>query len=89
MPLSAALAVLATWSACRLSLVSCLSSLRESLPSGPDAYGQSLKALPSQLAASGNESRIPGVVSECYYSEHPLVKHTSPVYHPHGAQQAL
>ncbi|GJT13928.1 hypothetical protein Tco_0860970 [Tanacetum coccineum] len=26
---------------------------------------------------------------ETYYPEHPLVKHTSPVYHAHGAQQAL
>ncbi|GKG00376.1 hypothetical protein Tco_0302066, partial [Tanacetum coccineum] len=36
----------------------------ESPPSAPDAYGQSLKALPSQPAASGNESHIPGDVSE-------------------------
>ncbi|GKG62132.1 hypothetical protein Tco_0632036, partial [Tanacetum coccineum] len=36
----------------------------ESLPSVPDAYGQSLKALPSQTVASGNESHIPGAVFE-------------------------
>ncbi|GKF21019.1 hypothetical protein Tco_0069657, partial [Tanacetum coccineum] len=62
--LSTALAVLATRSACRPSLVLCLSSLGESLPSALDAYGQSLKALPSQPASSGNESHIPGAVSE-------------------------
>ncbi|GKG64834.1 hypothetical protein Tco_0665708, partial [Tanacetum coccineum] len=39
-------------------------TLGESLSSVPDAYGQSLEALPSQPAASGNESHIPGVVSE-------------------------
>ncbi|GKC57349.1 hypothetical protein Tco_1084947 [Tanacetum coccineum] len=38
MPLSATLAILATRTACRSSLVSCLSSLGESLPSAPDAY---------------------------------------------------
>nr|GEV64125.1 putative reverse transcriptase domain-containing protein [Tanacetum cinerariifolium] len=36
----------------------------QSLPSVPDAYGQSLEALPSQPAASGSESYVPGVVSE-------------------------
>ncbi|GKE89528.1 hypothetical protein Tco_1567003 [Tanacetum coccineum] len=29
------------------------------------------------------------VIYETYYPERPLVKHTSPVYHAHGAQQAL
>ncbi|GJY70719.1 ribonuclease H-like domain-containing protein [Tanacetum coccineum] len=29
------------------------------------------------------------VIYETYYPEHPLVKHTSLVYHAHGAQQAL
>ncbi|GJY48273.1 hypothetical protein Tco_0438229 [Tanacetum coccineum] len=29
------------------------------------------------------------VIYETYYHEHTLVKHTSPVYHAHGAQQAL
>ncbi|GKB02228.1 hypothetical protein Tco_0830317, partial [Tanacetum coccineum] len=36
----------------------------ESLPSVPDAYGQSLEALLSQPAASGSESHVPDVVSE-------------------------
>ncbi|GKG23757.1 hypothetical protein Tco_0391793, partial [Tanacetum coccineum] len=36
----------------------------ESLPSVPDAYGQSLEALPSQFVASGSESHVPGAVSE-------------------------
>ncbi|GKA91323.1 hypothetical protein Tco_0813193 [Tanacetum coccineum] len=44
--------MLATRSACRPSLASCLSPHGESLPSVPDAYGQSLEALPSQPAAS-------------------------------------
>ncbi|GKF35292.1 hypothetical protein Tco_0108492, partial [Tanacetum coccineum] len=60
----AALAVITTRHACHPSLISCLSSLRESLPSVPDAYGQCLKALPSQPAASGSESHVPGAVSE-------------------------
>nr|GEY86189.1 hypothetical protein [Tanacetum cinerariifolium] len=51
-------------SACHPSLVSCLPSLRESLPSVFYAYGQSLEALPSQPAASESESRVTGVVSE-------------------------
>ncbi|GJX93650.1 hypothetical protein Tco_0348236 [Tanacetum coccineum] len=29
----------------------------------------------------------PAVICESYHPEHPLVKHTSPVYHAHGAQQ--
>ncbi|GKF24823.1 hypothetical protein Tco_0080717, partial [Tanacetum coccineum] len=58
------LAVLATRSACRPSLASCLSSLEESLPFVPDAYGQSPEVLSSQPAASGNESHAPGAVSE-------------------------
>ncbi|GKG52392.1 hypothetical protein Tco_0547267, partial [Tanacetum coccineum] len=61
---SATLDVLTTRPAYHSSLVSCLSSLRESLPYVPDAYGQTLEALPSQHAASGNESHIPGNVSE-------------------------
>ncbi|GKA16453.1 hypothetical protein Tco_0696200, partial [Tanacetum coccineum] len=60
----AALDVLATRHACHLSLASCLSSLRESLPFVPDTYDQTLEALPSQPAASGNESHIPSDVSE-------------------------
>ncbi|GKD74152.1 hypothetical protein Tco_1332434, partial [Tanacetum coccineum] len=60
---SATLDVLATRPACHSSLVSCLSSLGESLPSVPGAYGQTLEAMPPQPAASGNESHIPGVVS--------------------------
>ncbi|GKG07805.1 hypothetical protein Tco_0333637, partial [Tanacetum coccineum] len=62
--LSTALAVLTTRPACHPSLASCLSSLRESLPSVPYVYGQSLEALPSQPAASGSESYVPGAVSE-------------------------
>ncbi|GJZ27072.1 hypothetical protein Tco_0571325 [Tanacetum coccineum] len=55
--LSAILAVLATRSACRPSLASCLSSYGDSLPSVPDAYGQSLEALLSQPAASESETK--------------------------------
>ncbi|GJX95935.1 hypothetical protein Tco_0351733 [Tanacetum coccineum] len=55
---SAALAVLTTRPACHPSLTSCLSSHGESLLSVPDAYGQSLEALPSQPAASGSETRV-------------------------------
>nr|GEZ81755.1 reverse transcriptase domain-containing protein [Tanacetum cinerariifolium] len=51
---------LTTQPACHPSLVSCLPSLGGSLPSVPDAYGQSLEALPSQSAASESESHIPG-----------------------------
>ncbi|GKF94188.1 hypothetical protein Tco_0283888, partial [Tanacetum coccineum] len=36
----------------------------ESLPSMPDAYGQSLKALLTQPAASESESHVPDAVSE-------------------------
>ncbi|GKC45018.1 hypothetical protein Tco_1062740, partial [Tanacetum coccineum] len=61
---STALAVLTTQPACYPSLVSCLLSLGEYLPSVSDAYGQSLEALPSQPAASGSESYVPSVVSE-------------------------
>ncbi|GKG38805.1 hypothetical protein Tco_0460517, partial [Tanacetum coccineum] len=57
---SATLDVLTTRSACHSSLALCFLLLGESLPSMPDAYGQSLEALPSQPAASGNESHIPG-----------------------------
>ncbi|GKB02891.1 hypothetical protein Tco_0830980 [Tanacetum coccineum] len=64
---SAALAMLTTRPACHPSLASCLSSHRESLVSVPDAYGQSLKALLSQPAASRSESHVPGVVSESEY----------------------
>nr|GEV72338.1 putative polyprotein [Tanacetum cinerariifolium] len=56
--------VLTTWPACHPSLVSSLPSLRESLPSVPDAYGQSLVALLSQHATSGSESHVTGAVSE-------------------------
>ncbi|GKB82244.1 hypothetical protein Tco_0949139 [Tanacetum coccineum] len=51
--------VLTTRPACHSSLALCLSSLRESLSFVPDAYGQSLEALPSQHAASGSESYVP------------------------------
>ncbi|GKD85484.1 hypothetical protein Tco_1356638, partial [Tanacetum coccineum] len=63
-PTSNKLCVLTTRSACHSSLVSCLSSLEESLPYVPYIYGQSLEALPSQPAASESESYVPGVVSE-------------------------
>ncbi|GKC40111.1 hypothetical protein Tco_1052495, partial [Tanacetum coccineum] len=36
----------------------------ESLSSVPDAYGQSLEALPSHLVSSGSESYVPGAVSK-------------------------
>ncbi|GKE28981.1 hypothetical protein Tco_1444365, partial [Tanacetum coccineum] len=62
--LSAVLTVLATRSACRLSLALCLSSHGESLPSVPNTYGQSLEALLSQPAATESESHVPDVVSE-------------------------
>ncbi|GJX00830.1 hypothetical protein Tco_0184743 [Tanacetum coccineum] len=39
-------------------------NMRESLPSGPGAYDQSLKALLTQPAASESESRVPDAVSE-------------------------
>ncbi|GJV36515.1 hypothetical protein Tco_1408992 [Tanacetum coccineum] len=39
-------------------------NVRESLPSVPDAYGQSLEALLSQPTASESESHVPDVVSE-------------------------
>ncbi|GKE72533.1 hypothetical protein Tco_1534574, partial [Tanacetum coccineum] len=61
---SAALTVLTTWPACHPSLALCLSSHGESLLYMPDAYGQSLEALPSQPAAFGSESHVPGAVSE-------------------------
>ncbi|GKE17776.1 hypothetical protein Tco_1425353 [Tanacetum coccineum] len=61
---SVALVVLTNRPTCHPSLVSCLSSLEESLPSVPYIYGQSLAALPSQSAASRSESHVPGVVSE-------------------------
>ncbi|GJS75991.1 hypothetical protein Tco_0725872 [Tanacetum coccineum] len=64
---SVALAVLTTRPACHSSLTSYLSSLRESLSSAPDAYGQSLKALLSRPAASRSESRVPDVGSELEY----------------------
>ncbi|GJT42943.1 hypothetical protein Tco_0951658 [Tanacetum coccineum] len=37
---------------------------KESLPSGPDVYGQSLEVLLTQPAASESESHVPDVVSE-------------------------
>ncbi|GJS76586.1 hypothetical protein Tco_0726467 [Tanacetum coccineum] len=61
---SVALSVLTTQPACHSSLALCLSLLGESLPSVPDAYGQSLKVLLSQPAASESESRVPDAVSE-------------------------
>ncbi|GJX06385.1 hypothetical protein Tco_0194317 [Tanacetum coccineum] len=53
---SATLAVLTTRPVCHPSLTSCLSSHGESLLSVPDAYDQSLEALPSQPAAFGSEA---------------------------------
>ncbi|GKD61507.1 hypothetical protein Tco_1299016, partial [Tanacetum coccineum] len=58
---------LTTRPACHPSLASCLSSYGESLLFVPDAYGQSLEALPSRPAASGSESHVPGAVSESKY----------------------
>ncbi|GJX86249.1 hypothetical protein Tco_0337023, partial [Tanacetum coccineum] len=55
---------LTTRPVCYSSLVSCLSSLGESLPSVPYVYCQSLEALPSQPAASESESHVPGAMSE-------------------------
>ncbi|GJS76257.1 hypothetical protein Tco_0726138 [Tanacetum coccineum] len=52
--------VLTTRPACHPSLASCFSSLEESLPSVLDGYIQSLEALPSQPAASGTVSDVPG-----------------------------
>ncbi|GKC57731.1 hypothetical protein Tco_1085329 [Tanacetum coccineum] len=66
----AALDVLATRPACHSFLASYLSSLRESLPSVPGAYGRTLEALPSQPAASGNKSRIPGAMSRVHTHDH-------------------
>ncbi|GJX71649.1 hypothetical protein Tco_0308820, partial [Tanacetum coccineum] len=60
---SAALDVLTAQPACPPSIVSCLSVLRESPPSVPGVYGQTLAVLLSQPAASGNESQTPGAVS--------------------------
>ncbi|GKD92936.1 hypothetical protein Tco_1372773, partial [Tanacetum coccineum] len=77
---SVPLAVLTTWPTCHPSLASCLSSHEESLLYVPNAYDQSLKALPSQSAASGSESHVPGVVSE---SEYPA---TVAVSDGHGAE---
>ncbi|GKD42554.1 hypothetical protein Tco_1267199, partial [Tanacetum coccineum] len=52
-------------SACMSPISHLMSPLHgESLPSMPDAYGQSLEALPSQTAVSGSESHVPGDVSE-------------------------
>ncbi|GJU03570.1 hypothetical protein Tco_1113908 [Tanacetum coccineum] len=72
--------VLTTRPTCQPSLTSCLSSHGESLLSVPDAYGQSLEALPSQPAASGSESHVPGVVSESKYPA------TVAVFDVHGAR---
>ncbi|GKF74627.1 hypothetical protein Tco_0220959, partial [Tanacetum coccineum] len=46
----------------------------------------------SSILSPGESSYPPyrlAMIYETYYHEHPLVKHTSPVYHAHGAQQAL
>ncbi|GJX14460.1 hypothetical protein Tco_0206218 [Tanacetum coccineum] len=90
----AALDVLTTRSACHSSLASCVSSLGESLPSVPGAYGQTLEALPSQPAASRNESHIPGVVFEREYSAAVVVPDVSGYgsrvhIHDHGGSEAL
>ncbi|GJX96955.1 hypothetical protein Tco_0352753 [Tanacetum coccineum] len=59
--------VLTTRPPCQPSLALCLSSLRESLPSVPDAYGQSLEALLSQPAVFRSESYVPGAMSKEEY----------------------
>ncbi|GKD25776.1 hypothetical protein Tco_1231990 [Tanacetum coccineum] len=60
----------------------------------PGAYGQTLEALPSQPAASRNESHIPGYVSKREYSvavAMPVVPgYGSHVHtHDHGGSEAL
>ncbi|GKC21841.1 hypothetical protein Tco_1537276, partial [Tanacetum coccineum] len=67
---SAALAVLTTRPAYHPSLASYLSSHGESLPFVPDAYGQSLKALPSQPAASGTVSDVHGAGTRVHIPVH-------------------
>ncbi|GKD84985.1 hypothetical protein Tco_1356139, partial [Tanacetum coccineum] len=58
-----------------------------SLPAVTDAYGQSLEALPSQLAASRSKSYVPGAGSGAQneppdsilsYEPKPLEKHRPP-----------
>ncbi|GJY06666.1 hypothetical protein Tco_0373720 [Tanacetum coccineum] len=44
--------------------------VRESLPSVPDAYGQSLEALPSQPAASGTVSDVYGAETRVHVPAH-------------------
>ncbi|GKF47499.1 hypothetical protein Tco_0137301, partial [Tanacetum coccineum] len=78
--LSIALAVLTTRPACHSSLVSCLLSLKESLPSVLYVYGQSLEALPSQPAASESESEAHDGLPDSILSSKPkpLGKHWPP-----------
>ncbi|GKC68609.1 hypothetical protein Tco_1101207, partial [Tanacetum coccineum] len=71
---------LTTRPACQPSLASCLASLKESLPSVPDAYGQSLEALLSQPAIFRSESHVPGAVFE---KEYPV---TIAMSDEHGAE---
>nr|GEX73758.1 hypothetical protein [Tanacetum cinerariifolium] len=59
---------LTTQPVCRPSLVSCLSSLGESLLLVTVAHGQSLKVLPSLSAASESGSYVTAVVSGSVYS---------------------
>nr|GFC14036.1 hypothetical protein [Tanacetum cinerariifolium] len=85
---SVALAVLITQHACHPSLVSCLLSLGESLPSVLDAYAIAVSGVPGaetrvHTPAPGEskaQNRLPGSI---------LSKPISPVHHAHGAQQAL
>ncbi|GJT72731.1 hypothetical protein Tco_1032017 [Tanacetum coccineum] len=65
----------------------------ESLPSGPDAYDQSLEALLTQPAASEKRSHsrstFAGDIRDPTLSlSIPLEKQTSPVYQAHGAPQS-
>ncbi|GKE87102.1 hypothetical protein Tco_1564577 [Tanacetum coccineum] len=55
----------------------------------PDAYGQSLEALPSQPAASRNESYVPSAVSELEYPATVAVSDRHGVGTPaHGVSEA-
>nr|GFA32993.1 hypothetical protein [Tanacetum cinerariifolium] len=65
---SAAHVVLTTQPACRPSLISCLSSLRESLLSVTVTHDQSLEVLSSLPAVSESGSHVTAVVSGSVYS---------------------
>nr|GEV23516.1 hypothetical protein [Tanacetum cinerariifolium] len=90
---SAVHVVLTTRPACRPSLVSCLSSLEESLLSVTIAHGQSLRVLPSLSATSESGSHVTVAVSGLVYSATVVVPGVSevgtPVHIPaRGASEA-